>query len=291
MALREDILGDETPVAASRLSGHGAAGKLPLTPDMLRQEPSGNLFGLTQNVAMGWDPAEVTRDHYCIVSTQGGLRAPDGTPLALGYHTGHWEVGLLVERAASTLRANEAIPFAVYCHRSVRRAHPGHHRHVRQPALPQRRRHDDAPPDPLLADAQGRAGHRHLRQGPAGDHDGPGGQRRPAGPRRARRRDPARSRSRGRRDRADDRRALQPRPDRPGLRRRDGLQGVRLLRGRLPVFGHGGHGPGRRRGAGHGPRRTAPWPPPASRSGWTWPTARRWPCCNWQGTACVCGTS
>ncbi|HEX3053773.1 MAG TPA: dihydroxy-acid dehydratase [Aggregatilineaceae bacterium] len=70
---------------------------------------------MTQNVAMGWHPEEVGRDHYCIVSTHGGLRAEDGSPLALGYHTGHWEVFLLVERAAATLRANNSIPFAVYC--------------------------------------------------------------------------------------------------------------------------------------------------------------------------------
>jgi putative YjhG/YagF family dehydratase len=115
MAAREDILGNETFVQETRLSGAGAEGRLPLTADMLREEPSGNLFGLTQNVAMGWNPAEVGRDHYCIVSTQGGLRAEDGSPLALGYHTGHWEVALLVERAAATLRANDSIPFAVYC--------------------------------------------------------------------------------------------------------------------------------------------------------------------------------
>jgi putative YjhG/YagF family dehydratase len=115
MTAREDILGDETFVQETRLSGVGAEGRLPLTADMLREEPSGNLFGLTQNVAMGWNPAEVGRDHYCIISTQGGLRAEDGIPLALGYHTGHWEVTLLVERAAATLRANNSIPFAVYC--------------------------------------------------------------------------------------------------------------------------------------------------------------------------------
>ncbi|NLF78384.1 MAG: YjhG/YagF family D-xylonate dehydratase, partial [Chloroflexi bacterium] len=93
----------------------GPQGRLPLTADALREEPSGNLFGMTQNVAMGWQPEEVGRDHYCIVSTHGGLRAEDGSPLALGYHTGHWEVSLLVERAAETLRAHNSIPFAVYC--------------------------------------------------------------------------------------------------------------------------------------------------------------------------------
>ncbi len=115
MATIADILGDEAHVEGTRLFGTGPRGRLPLTADALREEPSGNLFGMTQNVAMGWQPEEVGRDHYCIVSTQGGLRAEDGSPLALGYHTGHWEVSLLVERAAATLRANDSIPFAVYC--------------------------------------------------------------------------------------------------------------------------------------------------------------------------------
>jgi putative YjhG/YagF family dehydratase len=115
MVTIEDILGNDTHVQETRLFGAGAEGRLPLTADMLREEPSGNLFGMTQNVAMGWHPEEVGREHYCIVSTQGGLRAEDGSPLALGYHTGHWEVPLLVQRAAATIRANNGIPFAVYC--------------------------------------------------------------------------------------------------------------------------------------------------------------------------------
>ena len=35
--------------------------------------------------------------------------------MALGYHTGHWEVGLLVQAAARELRALGTIPFAGYC--------------------------------------------------------------------------------------------------------------------------------------------------------------------------------
>jgi putative YjhG/YagF family dehydratase len=115
MTTPNDILGSETTVQETRLFGEGPQGRLPLTADALREEPSGNLFGMTQNVAMGWHPEEVGRDHYCIVSTQGGLRAEDGSPLALGYHTGHWEIPLLVEQVAATLRDHDSIPFAVYC--------------------------------------------------------------------------------------------------------------------------------------------------------------------------------
>src|SRR4029078_10117773 len=37
------------------------------------------------------------------------------TALALGMHTGHWELGLLVREAATTLRGIGKIPFSVYC--------------------------------------------------------------------------------------------------------------------------------------------------------------------------------
>lgn len=93
----------------------GAAGSLPWTEEMLRNSPSGDLFGMTQNVGMGWSPAEAGRRQFLILSTQGGLRAPDGRPVALGYHTGHWEIGLLVQAAAEELRRLQAIPFAGFC--------------------------------------------------------------------------------------------------------------------------------------------------------------------------------
>ena len=90
----------------------GPAGALPLEPADLLKRPSGDVFGWTQDVGMGWQPAELKRPEALILSTQGGVREPDGTPLALGYHTGHWEVGLLVRAAAETLRHERFIPFA-----------------------------------------------------------------------------------------------------------------------------------------------------------------------------------
>ena len=93
----------------------GPAGRLPLTETLLRESPSGDLFGLTQNVGMGWDPALVGGKQFLILSTQGGLRAPDGTPIALGFHTGHWEIGMLVEAAARELRSLGVLPFAAAC--------------------------------------------------------------------------------------------------------------------------------------------------------------------------------
>ncbi len=109
-----EILGDERPVRASRVIAESRPGRLPLTEAMLLEEPSGNLFGLTQNAGMGWDPDEVNRPAFLIFSTLGGLRGEDGRPVALGYHTGHWELGLLVREAAETLREQGALPFAAY---------------------------------------------------------------------------------------------------------------------------------------------------------------------------------
>src|SRR3989449_5594065 len=93
----------------------GPVGRLPLTAEMLLHAPSGDVFGLSQNAGMGWDPSEVGRKPFLIVSTQGGVRAPDGRPIALGYHTGHWEIGLLVEAAAHEFKRLGAVPFAAFC--------------------------------------------------------------------------------------------------------------------------------------------------------------------------------
>jgi putative YjhG/YagF family dehydratase len=107
-AAREDIF-------QIRTKASGPTGSLPLTEEMLRDRPSGDIFGLTQNAGMGWDPSEAGRKPYLILSTQGGVRAPDGKPIALGYHTGHWELGLLVEAAARELKRLGVVPFAAYC--------------------------------------------------------------------------------------------------------------------------------------------------------------------------------
>lgn len=93
----------------------GPSGSLPLTPDMLLNAPSGDVFGWSQDAGMGWNPAQLGRKQFLILSTQGGLRAPDGSPIALGYHTGHWEISLLVQAAAEALKANGGIPFAAFC--------------------------------------------------------------------------------------------------------------------------------------------------------------------------------
>src|SRR5579872_4051307 len=93
----------------------GPSGSLTFTAEMLRERPSGDLFGWTQNTGMGWNADALGSKEYLVLSTHGGLRAPDGTPIALGYHTGHWEIGLLVEAAARELRRLKTVPFAACC--------------------------------------------------------------------------------------------------------------------------------------------------------------------------------
>ncbi len=98
-----------------RTHATGPAGQLPLTAEMLLTEPSGNLFGLSQSAGMGWEAARLLDPEFLILSTHGGMRAEDGRPIALGFHTGHWEVGLLVAEAARELKALRAVPFAGAC--------------------------------------------------------------------------------------------------------------------------------------------------------------------------------
>lgn len=95
--------------------GPGPSGQLELTDSMLRDWPSGDLFGLTQNAGMGWDPQHMSGPQFLVLSTLGGLRGDDGGPIALGYHTGHWEVGLQVRAAAETITRAGGIPYAAYC--------------------------------------------------------------------------------------------------------------------------------------------------------------------------------
>src|SRR5580700_4253815 len=116
MSSSQDIFDSATPdIFKIQTQSAGPAGSLPWTEDMLLHSPSGDLFGMTQNAGMGWNPGEAGRKQFLILSTQGGVRAPDGKPVALGYHTGHWEIGSLVQAAAGEFRELKTIPFAGFC--------------------------------------------------------------------------------------------------------------------------------------------------------------------------------
>lgn len=107
-----DFLNTDPALYSLRTNAAGPAGALPLTEEILRNWASGDLFGLSQDAGMGWTPSELGRREFLMLSTSGGIRADDGTPIALGYHTGHWEVGLLMQAAARQFKAHGCIPFA-----------------------------------------------------------------------------------------------------------------------------------------------------------------------------------
>jgi len=117
----DDRANDDTLHAADHVPGpitvHGPGpeGRLPFDDAMLRYDPSGHLFGMSQDAGMGWDPEETRRPQFVILSTLGGLRDPDGKPIALGYHTGHFELDEAVAVAAREIRNLGGMPYAGYC--------------------------------------------------------------------------------------------------------------------------------------------------------------------------------
>lgn len=116
MSRSQEFLETDDPQALEvTTKARGPEGTLPLTDEMLRHWPSGHLFGMTQNAGMGWPIREMLGPQVLLLSTQGGIRAPDGMPVALGYHTGHWEVGLLTQAAAIELKRLGGVPFAGFC--------------------------------------------------------------------------------------------------------------------------------------------------------------------------------
>src|SRR3954464_13116491 len=110
--IAEGILNSPPDIYSVHTRAAGPSGSLPLTEEMLRNWSSGDLFGLSQDAGMGWNPSSLGKKEFLILSTSGGLRADDGTPIALGYHTGHWEVGLLMRAAADEFKRKNAVPFA-----------------------------------------------------------------------------------------------------------------------------------------------------------------------------------
>ena len=115
ISISQVLESDRSLFGETKTHARGPEGALPITAEMLLTQPSGSLFGLMQNAGMGWEPARLLDAEFLILSTHGGMRAEDGTPIALGFHTGHWEVGLLVAEAARELRRNRATPFAGAC--------------------------------------------------------------------------------------------------------------------------------------------------------------------------------
>ena len=152
----------------------GPKGSLPLTPADLLRKPSGDLFGWTQDVGMGWQPDELRRPEVLILSTQGGIRAAGRQPRsrsAITPATG--KSGLLMRgRRRGAARGAGCMPFAGFVTDPCDGRTQG--TTGMMDSLPYR---NDAamvlrPADPIAADAARRDRRGDLRQGPAGDDDG-----------------------------------------------------------------------------------------------------------------------
>ncbi len=112
-----DVLGSAQDPSLWQVVTHapGPKGKVPFTPEFLVDDPSGNHFGMSMNAGMGWNPSELMRKQFMILSTAGGVRNEDGSPAALGLHTGHWELMSLIKAAAGELHRLHSVPFAAFC--------------------------------------------------------------------------------------------------------------------------------------------------------------------------------
>ena len=77
-------VGDET-IFEIRTNSTGPDGTIELTDDILKHAPSGNLFGLSQNAGMGWNPKDFLGPQFLILNSHGGIRE-DGSPLLLIRH-------------------------------------------------------------------------------------------------------------------------------------------------------------------------------------------------------------
>ena len=93
----------------------GPSGSLPLTDEMLREWPSGHLFGMTQNAGMGWSPREMLGPQFLVLSTQGGLRAPDGRPWRLVITQGISKSDYLCKQRRKKSKRAGGVPFSAYC--------------------------------------------------------------------------------------------------------------------------------------------------------------------------------
>ena len=64
-----DVIDPKDSTWAFDTHSDGPSGTLPFTEDILVNESSGFHFGMSQNAGMGWNPAELLRKHFLILST------------------------------------------------------------------------------------------------------------------------------------------------------------------------------------------------------------------------------
>ena len=107
----QDYILDVQTIAAGPKDVLGT-GRLPISRKTFLAAETGtaDIFTESMAAAMGWSGTgqltgrakKLDRD-FLIISTQGGLRGDDGEAIALGAHTGHWELGLVAKEAARNL--------------------------------------------------------------------------------------------------------------------------------------------------------------------------------------------
>ena len=83
MSIADIYANPQNDVYNVKTHASGPKGSLPLTGDMLRELPCGDIFGMTLDAGMGWKPEDILGPNVLIISTLGGKRNDDGTPDAL----------------------------------------------------------------------------------------------------------------------------------------------------------------------------------------------------------------
>lgn len=111
----DTIYGPENEaIYTAKTNAPGPDGKLPVTADMLINRPSGDIFGLTLNAGMGWQPEKLNGAEVLVIGNAGGIRGEDGKPVALGLHVGHYETPLQFAAAAREVAKAGGVPYAAF---------------------------------------------------------------------------------------------------------------------------------------------------------------------------------
>ena len=112
MSIADIYANPQNDVYDVKTHASGPKGSLPLTGDMLRELPCGDIFGMTLDAGMGWKPEDILGPNVLIISTLGGKRNDDGTPDALGLHVGHWELGFQISAASKEIKQQKGVHLA-----------------------------------------------------------------------------------------------------------------------------------------------------------------------------------
>lgn len=92
-------------------------GELQVTAEMMQTDyaRSGDFYSLSMMAGQGWPVRDLHLARFLVLSSFGGLPSEgNGPPTALGYHSGHDHLHLLVGATSKTITANKGIPTAAY---------------------------------------------------------------------------------------------------------------------------------------------------------------------------------